>query len=68
MNRLEILAVLSDVQQYLRETHEYWDGDEDHKVGKRIAALAGYMPKYHPVPDRLQALIKTLENPLTELT
>ena len=68
MYKNEILALLKDIVAYQRDTWAYWDKDEDMKVGKRTMALAGMMKGYHPVPDRLQALIKKLEDPLTELT
>lgn len=61
MEKAEVLAVLKEVVEYLKETHEYWDVDEDHKVGKRLRAISGNMRGYHPVPDKLHELIKKLE-------
>lgn len=61
MEKTEVLSVLKEVVSYIIETHVHWDNDEDHKVGKRLLALSGHMPKYHPTTDKLHALIKNLE-------
>lgn len=61
MEKTEVLTVLKEVVSYIIETHIHWDNNEDHKVGKRLRALAGDMKGYHPVPDKLHELIKNLE-------
>lgn len=39
-------AAIDLVQEYAGRTHGYWDSGDDHKVGKRLLALAGVLKGY----------------------
>lgn len=45
-------------------THEYWDANADHKVGKRLNALAGVMPGYAAEIDAVHAFRMRLKDAL----
>ena len=34
------------MREYAEQTMVYWDNDQDHKVGKRLMAMAGLLPSY----------------------
>ena len=62
MDKDEVLALLKEIVEFAKQTHRHWDADEDMKVGKRVMALAGYMPdNYDPTTTKLHAAIKKLE-------
>jgi len=51
---------LSVIRQFANDTHDYWDADEDSKVGKRLLALAGGLPGYdHKLDQAFQGLVNT---------
>lgn len=37
---------IETLRQYAYDTHNYWDNDQDMKVGKRLASMAGMLPDY----------------------
>ena len=39
------------LKTYAGETYRYWDTDQDSKVGKRLAAMAGFSPGYNEKID-----------------
>ena len=39
---------LDYIRSYIERTHHHWDNDYDAKVGKRLLALGGRLPKYSP--------------------
>lgn len=41
--------------------YDYWDADQDSKVGKRLLALAGRLPGYHKDIDAAHAAIAKTE-------
>jgi len=47
---------LSILVAYADKTWEYWDADEDHKVGKRLRAMAGGLPGYDADVDEAHRL------------
>ena len=55
--RTEIERLQSAVEMlrvYAFQTLDYWDRDEDHKVGKRLRAMAGVMAGYYkPIDEAL---------------
>ena len=56
MLKRELLAarlMLRSVQRIALETFNYWDADEDHKVGKILKALSGAMPGYRDDVDQI---------------
>lgn len=40
------MAALRGVVREARTAHEYWDKDQDSKVGKHLAAMSGYLKNY----------------------
>lgn len=46
-------ATLRSVQDLAKEVFDYWDADNDMKVGKILKALAGKMPGYRVDTDRI---------------
>jgi hypothetical protein len=48
-----LLELLRSVQKIAKEAWDYWDGDEDMKVGKILKALAGRMPGYRVDIDKI---------------
>ena len=55
--RDELLAALNDAVQIAKTAHEYWDSDQDSKVGKYLMALAGYLPGYSGLTDGVHKAI-----------
>ena len=52
----ELLAAklaLQSIPRIALEAFNYWDDDEDHKVGKILKALAGAMPGYRADVDQI---------------
>ena len=50
---IEILRI------YSVQTHRYWDASKDHKVGKRLLAMAGCLPGYDAEIDKALNLGRT---------
>ena len=55
--RDELLAALNDAVQIAKVAHEYWDRDQDSKVGKYLMALAGNLPGYSALTDGVHKAI-----------
>ena len=55
--RDELLVALNDAVQIAKVAHEYWDSDQDSKVGKYLMALAGYLPGYSGLTDGVHKAI-----------
>lgn len=51
-------AALGTLIDYIKVTHDYWDDDQDHKVGKRLAAMSGDLQGYDAAIDSVHALIE----------
>ena len=45
-------AALETLRRYAEGTLDYWDRDEDHKVGKRLKAMAGLSRGYDSEIDK----------------
>ena len=45
--------VLQSVPRIASEAFNYWDADEDHKVGKILRALSGGLPGYRSDIDQI---------------
>lgn len=61
INRLErenanLRKAIATLVKYADKTFEYWDADEDHKVGKRLRAMAGGLPGYDATIDEAMKL------------
>jgi hypothetical protein len=41
--------------------HAKWDSDEDHRVGKMLAALAGDLKRYSPDTDKIHSVLDELD-------
>jgi len=52
-------GVLSGVRDLARDGFNHWEADEDHKAGKILSALAGYMTNYHPSATALHEALTT---------
>ena len=50
--------VLDELKRIAAETYQEWDSDNDSRVGKLLAALAGYRPKYRADIDALHAALE----------
>jgi hypothetical protein len=57
VQRDELLTALNDAVQIAKVAHEYWDSDQDSKVGKYLMALAGYLPGYSGLTDGIHKAI-----------
>lgn len=53
-------AALKSVPAIARGIQNYWDADQDHKVGKNLKALGGSLG-YRPDVDALHAAIARIE-------
>ena len=54
----ELKTALDYLVAYADRTQEYWDQPgNDHKVGKRLSAMAGHLPGYDAGLDSLHALL-----------
>ena len=58
--RDELLAALNDAVQIAKVAHEYWDRDQDSKVGKYLMALAGNLPGYSALTDGVHKAIASV--------
>jgi hypothetical protein len=52
-----LLEALETFVANARETYNHWDADNDHKVGKRLAAMEGSLKGYRNDLDAVHALI-----------
>ena len=59
-------AALQLVVGMAGKAYDYWDADEDHKVGKILMALAGRMPLYCPDTDIIDSVRKELIDELAK--
>lgn len=57
----ELASALKSVPKIAGEAHDYWDADQDHKVGKILSAMEGRMVRYRPDTDALHAAIARIE-------
>ena len=55
----ELRKSISDLREYSEATFEYWDKDMDHKVGKRLQAMAGKLKGYDKAVDEALSHIQT---------
>lgn len=53
-------AALKSVPKIAEQAHDYWDADQDAKVGKILKALGGWAG-YRPDVDALHAAIARIE-------
>lgn len=44
--RSQLRSAIEILRQYASKTRDYWDRDEDSKVGKRLAAMSGELKGY----------------------
>ncbi len=47
---------ITDLREYAAATWDYWETDHDAKVGKRLKALSGGLPKYDARIDEILGL------------
>lgn len=52
------LEVIQIMQEKARKGHDYWNKDQDSKVGKYLGAMAGYLPGYWPELDAALGKLK----------
>lgn len=59
----DLLAALKGVVALADRAHTHWDNDQDSKVGKILAAMAGHLKKYAPESTAIHAAIAAAEPP-----
>ena len=57
----KLIAALKSAVSIAAEAHAKWDADEDHRVGKMLMALAGWMKGYRADIDAIHAAIAEAE-------
>ena len=50
------------VREYIAKTADYWDSDDDMKVGKRLLAMSGRLKGYDTRLDAALARLNMAEN------
>lgn len=59
---------LAYFKSYARKTFDLWDRDEDSKVGKRLAAMAGLNPGYDSGIDRILSHLQSAHDTAGPMT
>lgn len=54
----ELVAALEKLVEVVNITHDYWDKDQDAKVGKLLAAMGGHLPKYRADLDSVHEILR----------
>lgn len=54
----QLRSALATMVAYAKETRYRWDADQNHKVGKRLAAMGGDLPGYDAAINSVHALLE----------
>jgi hypothetical protein len=56
-DKADLLEALKGAKEIAKAALQYWDTDQDAKVGKTVMAMAGELPKYRADTDSLHAIL-----------